>query len=69
MDFEGLLDGVAFKGGTADQSVQLGGGRMIPGFEDGILVTRQDEFEINVTFPRTTQQEAGGQACRVQDAA
>ncbi len=33
MDFEGLLDGVAFQGGTAqNQSVQLGSGRMIPGF-------------------------------------
>ena len=53
MDFEGLLDGVAFKGGTAkDQSVQLGSGRMIPGFEDGILGHKAgDEFEINVTFP------------------
>ena len=54
MDFEGLLDGVAFKGGTAkDQSVQLGSGRMIPGFEDGILGHKAgDEFEINVTFPQ-----------------
>ena len=54
MDFEGLLDGVAFAGGTAkDQSVQLGSGRMIPGFEDGILGHKAgDEFEINVTFPK-----------------
>ena len=54
MDFEGLLDGVAFAGGTAkDQSVQLGSGRMIPGFEDGILGHKAgDEFEINVTFPQ-----------------
>ena len=53
MDFEGLLDGVAFKGGTAkDQSVQLGSGRMIPGFEDGILGHKAgDEFDIHVTFP------------------
>ena len=53
MDFEGLLDGVAFAGGTAkDQSVQLGSGRMIPGFEDGILGHKAgDEFEVNVTFP------------------
>ena len=53
MDFEGLLDGVAFKGGTAkDQSVQLGSGRMIPGFEDGILGHKGgEEFEIHVTFP------------------
>ena len=44
----------AFKGGTAkDQSVQLGSGRMIPGFEDGILGHKAgDEFEINVTFPK-----------------
>ena len=54
MDFEGLLDGVPFEGGTAkDQSVQLGSGRMIPGFEDGILGHKAgDEFEINVTFPK-----------------
>ena len=53
MDFEGLLDGVAFQGGTAqNQSVQLGSGRMIPGFEDGILGHKGgEEFEINVTFP------------------
>ena len=53
MDFEGLLDGVAFKGGTAkDQSVQLGSGRMIPGFEDGILGHKAgEEFEVFVTFP------------------
>ena len=53
MDFEGLLDGVAFKGGMAkDQSVQLGSGRMIPGFEDGILGHKGgEEFEIAVNFP------------------
>ena len=54
INVQGLLDGVAFKGGTAkDQSVQLGSGRMIPGFEDGILGHKAgDEFEINVTFPK-----------------
>ena len=53
MDFEGLRDGVAFQGGTAqNQSVQLGSGRMIPGFEDGILGHKAgEEFEIFVTFP------------------
>ena len=53
MDFEGLLDGVAFQGGTAqNQSVQLGSGRMIPGFEEGILGHKAgEEFEIFVTFP------------------
>ena len=53
MDYEGLLDGVAFAGGTAqNQSLQLGSGRMIPGFEEGILGHKGgEEFEINVTFP------------------
>ena len=53
MDFEGLLDGVAFQGGTAqNQSVQLGSGRMIPGFEEGILGHKAgEEFDIFVTFP------------------
>ena len=53
MDYEGLLDGVAFQGGTAqNQTLQLGSGRMIPGFEEGILGHKGgDEFEINVTFP------------------
>lgn len=38
IDYEGFIDGKAFAGGTAkDQALQLGSGRMIPGFEDGIL--------------------------------
>ena len=53
IDYEGLLDGKAFAGGTAqNQTLQLGSGRMIPGFEDGILGHKAgDEFEIHVTFP------------------
>ena len=54
IDYEGLLEGKPFQGGTAkNQAVQLGSGRMIPGFEDGILGHKAgDEFEINVTFPK-----------------
>ena len=42
-----------FQGGSAqNQTLQLGSGRMIPGFEDGILGHKGgEEFEINVTFP------------------
>ena len=37
IDYEGLLEGKPFQGGTAkNQAVQLGSGRMIPGFEEGI---------------------------------
>ena len=54
IDYEGLLEGKPFQGGTAqNQAVQLGSGRMIPGFEEGILGHKAgDEFEINVTFPK-----------------
>ena len=53
MDYEGLLEGKPFNGGTAkNQSLQLGSGRMIPGFEEGILGHKGgEEFEIFVTFP------------------
>ena len=53
IDYEGLLDGKPFQGGTAkNQAVQLGSGRMIPGFEEGILGHKAgEEFEIFVTFP------------------
>ena len=48
IDYEGLLEGKPFQGGTAkNQAVQLGSGRMIPGFEEGILGHKAgEEFEI-----------------------
>ncbi|MGJ3649749.1 trigger factor [Sphingomonas sp. GlSt437] len=53
MDFVGKVDGVAFDGGTGeDMSVEIGSGRLIPGFEDQIIgVKTGDEKTINVTFP------------------
>ena len=53
IDYEGLLEGKPFQGGTAqNQTLQLGSGRMIPGFEDGILGHKGgEEFEITVNFP------------------
>lgn len=53
IDFEGLLDGVAFDGGTAQgYSLELGKGQFIPGFEDQIAGHGiGDEFDVNVTFP------------------
>ncbi len=53
IDYEGSIDGKAFGGGSAkNQTLQLGSGRMIPGFEDGILGHKGGEsFDINVTFP------------------
>ncbi len=63
LDYEGLLDGVAFTGGKAEgQPIELGSGRMIPGFEEGILgYCPGEEFEIHVTFPNTyPEQELAG---------
>ena len=38
MDFVGSIDGVEFDGGKAEGfTLELGAGRMIPGFEDAIL--------------------------------
>ncbi|CAN5398870.1 trigger factor [soil metagenome] len=53
VDFEGLMDGVAFAGGTAkDIPVILGSKSMIPGFEEGLLgIAAGEERAINVTFP------------------
>jgi len=53
MDFVGKADGVAFDGGTGeDMSVEIGSGRLIPGFEDQLVgVKAGDEKQIAVTFP------------------
>jgi trigger factor len=53
MDFVGKVDGIAFDGGTGeDMSVEIGSGRLIPGFEDQIIgVKVGEEKQITVTFP------------------
>lgn len=53
IDFVGSVDGEEFEGGKASDFVlAMGQGRMIPGFEDGIVGHKAGEqFDINVTFP------------------
>lgn len=53
IDFVGSIDGEEFEGGKADNfPLEMGAGRMIPGFEDGIVgKTKGMEFEIDVNFP------------------
>ena len=53
IDFQGTIDGEEFEGGKADDfPLEIGAGRMIPGFEDDIIgKTAGMEFEIDVTFP------------------
>lgn len=53
VDFEGSIDGEVFEGGKAEGfQIVLGSGRMIPGFESGILGNKAgSEFSIDVNFP------------------
>ncbi|MDF1681385.1 trigger factor [Ponticaulis sp.] len=53
MDFVGKIDGEAFEGGSAEnQTIVLGQGRFIPGFEEQLVgVKAEEETELNVTFP------------------
>ena len=56
-DFEGTVDGEKFEGGAAqDFKLVLGSGRMIPGFEDGIIgMKKGEEKVIDVTFLKITK--------------
>lgn len=53
VDFVGTIDGEEFEGGKAeDFPLELGQGRMIPGFEDGIVGKKAGEEVVSdVTFP------------------
>lgn len=60
MDFEGLLDGEAFEGGTAqNHSLELGSGSFIPGFEEQLIGKEPgEELDVNVTFPEEYHEDA-----------
>lgn len=53
LDYQGLKDGVAFDGGSAvDQSLVIGSGTFIPGFEEGMIGMKVgEEKDIELTFP------------------
>lgn len=53
IDYKGTKDGEAFEGGSAENSeLELGSGRMIPGFEDGIVgMSAGDEKVLSLSFP------------------
>ena len=53
IDFTGTIDGVAFEGGTAEGvDIELGSGRMIPGFEDQLVGAKSGESRpLHVSFP------------------
>jgi trigger factor len=53
MDYRGTLDGEPFAGGEGrDQMVELGSGRLVPGFEEQLDgATASEERTVMVTFP------------------
>ncbi len=53
LDYAGTIDGEAFDGGTAeDQSLVIGSGSFIPGFEEQLIgLMPGDSKDVEVTFP------------------
>ena len=63
LDYAGTVDGVAFEGGTAEkQTLTIGSGRFIPGFEEQMIgMSIDEEKDLNVIFPDPYQsQELAG---------
>ncbi|HEY4826596.1 MAG TPA: trigger factor [Solirubrobacteraceae bacterium] len=53
MDYVGTVDGEEFEGGTGrDQLLELGSGRLVPGFEEQLIGARAgEERTVTITFP------------------
>ncbi|WP_353092897.1 trigger factor [Tissierella praeacuta] len=53
IDYAGYVDGAQFDGGTAEgQTLEIGSGRFIPGFEEQLVGKNKDEeVDVVVTFP------------------
>lgn len=60
IDFVGKRDGVAFEGGTSkDFSLEIGSGRFIPGFEEGLVGSKVGEtVDLNLKFPEDYHEES-----------
>lgn len=59
IDYVGKKDGVAFDGGTAEDSdLELGSDTFIDGFEDGLIGAKKgDSVTLNLTFPEDYKNE------------
>jgi len=53
VDYVGRIDGEAFEGGTSEgANIELGSGRLVPGFEDQLTgAVAGEEREVRITFP------------------
>lgn len=64
IDFVGRVDDKEFPGGAAtDFELELGSGRFIPGFEDGLIGKAPGQYDVPVQFPADyPHQELAGKA-------
>lgn len=62
IDYTGIRDGVAFKGGTdKGYDLDIGSGAFIPGFEEGLIGANIGEtLDVPLTFPETYDKEMAG---------
>src|SRR2546421_5636227 len=62
IDYVGKIDGVPFEGGEGrDQLLELGSGRLIPGFEEQLTgASAGEQRSVEVTFPEDYPGELGG---------
>ena len=62
IDYLGKVDGEPFEGGEGrDQLLELGSGRLIPGFEEQLVgASAGDQRQVAVTFPEDYPNELGG---------
>jgi trigger factor len=66
IDYLGTVDGEPFAGGEGrDQDLELGSGRLIPGFEEQLVgAAAGDERTVDVTFPEAYPGDLGGKAAQ-----
>ncbi|MGI8864119.1 MAG: trigger factor [Solirubrobacteraceae bacterium] len=64
INYLGKVDGEPFEGGEGrDQLLELGSGRLIPGFEEQLVGARAgEERQVEVTFPEEYPGDLGGKA-------
>jgi len=66
MDYLGKIDDVPFEGGEGrDQLLELGSGRLLPGFEEHLTgASAGEERTVQVTFPEEYPNDLGGREAR-----
>ncbi len=64
IDYEGLLDGVPFDGGTdKGHDLELGSNSFVPGFEEQIVGMKiGEEKDIDITFPKDYVEDLAGKS-------